>query len=176
MKKLMIAAAIVCAAAFAQASSVFWGFASGEIVGPTDAYCDEDGFLAAPTTAYLYLLGEDGKTWTQIATAGQNDDFSFGAISEPADLPGVNPVTKLDDPTQTFKMLLITDDGKYQIEKVGPAEVYEIVGTTGSTFAQNFTDAHLGESASDWKAVPEPTSGLLLLIGVAGLALRRRRA
>ena len=27
-----------------------------------------------------------------------------------------------------------------------------------------------------WQAVPEPTSGLLMLLGVAGLALRRRRA
>ncbi|MBQ5531427.1 MAG: PEP-CTERM sorting domain-containing protein [Kiritimatiellae bacterium] len=34
-------------------------------------------------------------------------------------------------------------------------------------------------SASSWanlKVVPEPTSGLLMLLGMAGLALRRRRA
>ena len=29
---------------------------------------------------------------------------------------------------------------------------------------------------SSWQAVPEPTSGLLMLVGLAGLALRRRRA
>ena len=32
------------------------------------------------------------------------------------------------------------------------------------------------QNASNWAAVPEPTSGLLMLIGIAGLALRRRRA
>lgn len=31
-------------------------------------------------------------------------------------------------------------------------------------------------SSATWTAVPEPTSGLLMLLGMAGLALRRRRA
>lgn len=31
------------------------------------------------------------------------------------------------------------------------------------------------QSAGNWAAVPEPTSGLLMLLGVAGLALRRHR-
>ena len=30
--------------------------------------------------------------------------------------------------------------------------------------------------AISWQAVPEPTSGLLMLVGLAGLALRRKRA
>ena len=31
-------------------------------------------------------------------------------------------------------------------------------------------------SGGSWAAVPEPTSGLLLLLGMAGLALKRKRA
>ena len=32
------------------------------------------------------------------------------------------------------------------------------------------------QGAGHWSSVPEPTSGLLMLLGMAGLALRRRRA
>ena len=50
----------------------------------------------------------------------------------------------------------------------------------GTTAAAN-TTASLALSADGWQTIggsdtPEPTSGLLLLLGVAGLALRRRRA
>ena len=55
------------------------------------------------------------------------------------------------------------------------------VGTTGAAGqAASFAfDASATASASNWAstaAVPEPTSGLLLLLGMAGLALKRKRA
>jgi hypothetical protein len=45
---------------------------------------------------------------------------------------------------------------------------------SNATFADNSAYAGAGWYAAG--AVPEPTSGLLLLIGVAGLALRRKQA
>ena len=36
--------------------------------------------------------------------------------------------------------------------------------------------ATITPNAANWQSVPEPTSGLLMLLGMAGLALRRRRA
>lgn len=42
----------------------------------------------------------------------------------------------------------------------------------------SFDDTQLAgmQTASNWTAVPEPTSGLLMLLGMAGLALKRKRA
>ena len=53
------------------------------------------------------------------------------------------------------------------------------VSLPGSGMAANYSfDMSSSATASNWIATstPEPTSGLLMLIGVAGLALRRRRA
>lgn len=53
------------------------------------------------------------------------------------------------------------------------------VGDAGADVIMNFgTFADATSSTGGWQttAVPEPTSGLLMLIGLAGLALRRRRA
>lgn len=50
------------------------------------------------------------------------------------------------------------------------------VATTQTNVGSMITDHVVGDGS--WMAVPvpEPTSGLLLLLGVAGMALRRRRA
>ena len=49
-------------------------------------------------------------------------------------------------------------------------------GATGQAANLAFTSNAASQSAANWHAVPEPTSGLLMLVGLAGLALRRRCA
>ena len=48
--------------------------------------------------------------------------------------------------------------------------------TAGLPASLSFGDVTGTQTASNWAAVPEPTSGLLLLLGMAGLALKRKRA
>lgn len=51
---------------------------------------------------------------------------------------------------------------------------YSIATASSKILRDNTGSADYGSAG--WYAVPEPTSGLLMLLGVAGLALRRKRA
>ena len=66
-----------------------------------------------------------------------------------------------------------TADGKYDFyQAINDVDITGL-GGTALTKTFNMTQGTWNYTAN---AVPEPTSGLLLLLGVAGLALRRRRA
>ena len=48
--------------------------------------------------------------------------------------------------------------------------------TGEAKLGSNISMTAAAASSATWTAVPEPTSGLLMLLGMAGLALRRKRA
>ncbi len=181
MKKLIIAAAIVCAAAFANAASAVWG------VGYIN---DVDGNpLGASSTGYTATLNIyiDSSLATLVTSASVSDwDGGFADGGETASVLdnsvdttyyGQIVITHGSDTiksdgfqftTSTFfdqtDVFIMTASDEVTVEKIGGGD---FDGTNGA-FETN--------GGGGWSSVPEPTSGLLLLLGVAGLALRRKHA
>ena len=188
MKRLIIAACAVAFAASVQAASITWG--------TTGAFYDTAGdpdwpTVAAGTTAYFVFA-------SSYAQADLVADFAAGSV-DMAKLTAINSGTIGADGTvanvtgstttlsgaQAAYVVVLKDAENMFISDTVNNGIDEMSVTvfgfqeahTGDIWALNGA-ASAGYSAPGWytASVPEPTSGLLMLLGVAGLALRRKRA
>ena len=186
MKKLMIAAAIVCAATFANAAAALtWATAGFSTAGGQELLNGGQAYLVMVTDAANFAVADNltvtgGAIIDSVAFA---DGMAYGTFTDTkSELIGGS--------TYYFATILTTDGagisvpttGYYGLDLNGANETasgfYEVTwdASTGGGFAPNWGPFMGADASTAVAAVPEPTSGLLLLLGVAGLALKRRRA
>lgn len=181
MKKLFVAFAVVASAMVVNAATCTWS-TTGTIYQPTDSATAVAGF-----TAYLF----DTTTVSQSALVALLRDGS--SITDYAAMCTYNTPTAAKVATTSFTqdsgktitafMAIVQDDYVYISTSKGATTAD--VGTAGfslgnqSTPSKNVFGFSTAYGSAGWystASAPEPTSGLMMLLGMAGLALRRKRA
>jgi hypothetical protein len=178
MKKIMVTIAAVTLGYFANAAAVEWSaypiYDMGTEVGNASYlvyFFDTSDFSVASANAEL-AAGNTSFVSYGIESYGGADGFFMGAGKD----------TYGNSETVTGYLVVFNASS---IADATHAFVSETAsGTTGGAGQAASIEFVNGEtagmsSAANWQslaAVPEPTSGLLLLLGMAGLALRRKQA
>ena len=189
MKKLIVAACAVAFAACAHAASVTWS-TSGAFY---DTAGDPDWpTVAAGTTAYFVFASSYSQSdlvadfATGAADIAKLTAINTGTIGADGTVANVTGSTTTLSGSQDAYIVILKDVNNLFISDTLTKTIDELMGVdytflesqTGDIWALN-GDASAGYQGAGWysaAAVPEPTSGLLLLLGMAGLALRRKQA
>ena len=170
MKKLLMLAVAIGAAALAHAASFDW-----QVNG------------ASATVNYqVYIVGSIVSSWTSVSglatAASKFGESTSGTITKSGFVYNTSASASIDtiskDSADVYFVIVSGDDAKtYNYAKYDvKSYVYSGVEVPSGTFTIKASDLVAGTQGSFAGSIPEPTSGLLMLVGLAGLALRRKRA
>ena len=198
MKKLVVGLVAVCAAVAAQAAYVDWQYegknAKNDTSWGVSTTTAANGLSAYLLTAADWTSIKDTATW-ESDIAGKALDSStlifektsksvsyYSTHQDGKEVAGARAAT-VDKTTDNYYIILANDSGFSVVADNVKITAYTDItqGGSGLTPGTTVTGA-TNPAASSFTAyatgggdVPEPTSGLLLLVGGAMLALRRKQ-
>ena len=170
MKRLLILATMFVAGVAANAASFKWtganiygSDATTKITGTVEiyAYLSTATVADAIKVADAFVVGGILKSDSAGTSNGFTYDWAGATVGE----------------TYNFYMVFEDNGKKFDSSSSTPSVIKSGVAYDSQTATIAFSNmASATQNASNWAAVPEPTSGLLMLLGMAGLALKRKRA
>ena len=186
MKKLMIAACAVAFAAAAQAAQFVWNITDADD-GDLSAFAYNTVYIMdSPLASGLTLAALQESAYTLMGdTVSENGKSALLDDGRSVETGAITFLSGADEKfTKSFVAVIVNtaEDGYFTME-MNNLQGYSSTDNTEETRIDgNAVAAAWEANGSQYSSfggggdTPEPTSGLLLLIGVAGLALKRKRA
>lgn len=182
MKKLLMAAAVVCAVASVHAAAIDW--TASKVYDAVQTAAQGKNVAANGWLGYV-IMAADYSTVTADLLAGKTDSLvskHVGPVKNTTNKGAFNASEasgNVASGEQSFYLIVLnsaTVDGATSY--ASSAMVTTAIDASLDTTIAFQSMENATKNVSSWTAVgaPEPTSGLLLLLGVAGLALKRKRA
>ena len=176
MKKILIALAIAAFAGIVNAATVSWNLTnvmdSSDPTAKSTGYmvyvfatADSTGTFSLTTVDAIVSSINDG-TFTGASAMSSAQTASGGAYQ--GNIGSFGAGDSISGFAVIFDAATFAEADNYIVTSVKTQSFTSSTGSKALAFGS--------QSAATWQAVPEPTSGLLMLVGLAGLALRRRRA
>ena len=185
MKKLIVMMSIAVAAFMSHAASVYWTCTNVYAGNDTDTVSGIAYFLTTDQLAYADAQALQGKGAAAI-TAALGSAYSYqgtsGAFGKATADAVANADLGLADSStyQAYLMIFdtatVTDSSKFYLTSVKTLETFSGANTASVKFGTQKTNSQSGANWATAGGAPEPTSGLLLLVGAGLLGLRRKRA
>ena len=191
MKKLMTITAVLALSLATNAASLSWVVAGVNL--------PESTTTANGVAAYMFLTAAsdnvlgyvDGSSLTTVdavvsAIKGGTFDGKGAFVSSTLNASGATTaatgISKFTAGDSLSAFAIIFDNAdiskaeNFMIAQNASGTEVLSASWTSSVGAQALAWGNQTVNGTTWQAIPEPTSGLLMLVGLAGLALRRRRA
>lgn len=194
MKKLIIALVAVATAAVAQAASINWAI--------SNVYASDNAATKVAANSYSALLFVTANSTDVTSGIPVTSLAAVQAVLSSGDLTGLSSLAAASKANNAaggwsgatgltgfssgslsaFAVVIDSTDlanaKNYVLVGGGAEKTATFTSSTGAKLLAFGDQTSYTQGAGKWTStsVPEPTSGLLMLLGMAGLALRRKRA